>query len=106
MVDVETLEHILEPRQLCQSAVAQGPVGKDTPQGGEELQFVAGHARICVYESRNHHVATVLVDCSVGGIEYHTVVADHRPGIDGSGILVLDALSIALERVDKLIERL
>ena len=102
MVDVEALEHIPEPRQLSQSAVAHRPVGQHARQRWEYVESAA-HAGIGREECGHHDIGTVAVYATVGGVEG---LSRERGagGVDRTGILGFDAVTEGVERVAELLE--
>lgn len=103
MVDVHTLEVVTEPRQLAQSAVADGPVRQQSAQSREERERLATHARIGIEEGWHHHIGTVWVDRCALGIK----LASCQGGTSWIGhtlVLLFHTAAEAIERGDKLLE--
>ena len=69
MVQIHALEERAEPGQAAQSAVADGPVGQQAAQCGEDVKTAAAHAGIAGQEGRHEHIGAVGPHPTVFGIE-------------------------------------
>ena len=104
MVQIDTLEHITEPRQLTKSAVTHRPVGQQLRQSREYTQRLTAHAGICRKESWHHDIGTVFAHRSVFRIESLPCQRTSRR-ILGLGILSLDACLEQIQRAAELLKR-
>ena len=105
MVDVDTLEVLVEPRQTSQSAVTDGPVWQHPAQCREYRERIATHRGISLEEGRNHDIAAILVNRCAGSIKL-SASQSRTSRINSSGILRLYPISETSQRVDKLLEGL
>ena len=69
MVDVERLEDVAEPGQLGESAVAHGPVGQQSREGGEDVERLSACGGVGGEEGGYHDVGGVGIDAAVLGVE-------------------------------------
>ena len=105
MVDVDTLEVLVEPRQTSQSAVTDGPVWQHPAQCREYRKRIATHRGISLEKGRNHDIAAILVDRRAGSIKL-AASQSRTCRINGTCILRLYPISETSQRVDKLLEGL
>ena len=69
VVEVDRLEVVAEPRHLAETAVADGPVGEQSAECGEDVERLATHGGIGGEERGNHDIGTVASHLSVLGVE-------------------------------------
>ncbi len=65
--EVDALEMVAHPGQVAQTSVVDAPVGQHPEQGREDVERAA--SCIGIKECRYHDIGTILVYCSVFGIE-------------------------------------